>query len=358
LDDLRWITLVLLAACASPAPPRETVAAPPPVVATHAPSPSAPSWLVGDLHMHVSPPDDADDVRLGVDEIATRAVSGGLDFVILTPHLSQGAWADDGRRRRFLSRWTKMAGRARTHTDVTLIPGAELSVPRVGHFGLSGVDFSSLSGRDVLAAADRAGAFVVVNHPFAVPTRLPGIRASHWDMSYKPWSRADERVDPLDGAEIWNVPLSLANIVSQPGGQSAEAHTLAAADAFARQHRRPVTLVGGSDNHSIFVLPTTWVRAERNEASILAALAAGATCVGGADAGDLEARGDGEWVGIGGHLRGARVELRFAGQARVFVDGEDRGEHVGGFSHAGDTAPHTYRIVKGPSRSGFVYANL
>jgi hypothetical protein len=228
----------------------------------------------------------------------------------------------------------------------------------VGHFGLSGVDFGALPDGDVLTSADRAGAFVVVNHAFAVPTDIPGIRASHWDMSYRPWSRRSSRVDPLDAAEIWNVPLSLANLVSRPGGRTAEAHTLAAADAYARRHRRPVALVGGSDNHSIFVMPTTWVRAEKNEAAVLAALAAGATCVGSPEAGSLEARGDGDWVGIGGRVRGERVELRFAGKARVFVDGVDAGEHDGSFVHAASPEPHTYRIVKGISRSGFVYANF
>lgn len=47
-------------------------------------------------------------------------------------------------------------------------------------------------------------------------------------------------------------------------------------------------------------------------------------------------------------------------RARMFVDGVDRGEHDGAFTHTDvdAAAAHTYRIVLGASRSGFVYANL
>jgi hypothetical protein len=83
--------------------------------------------------------------------------------------------------------------------------------------------------------------------------------------------------------------------------------------------------------------------------------------VGGPAAGSLEARGDGDtaWVGIGGRVSAtSRVELRFTGKARVYVDGQDVGEHEGGFVHAADATPHTYRIVAGTSRSSFIYANF
>jgi hypothetical protein len=150
--------------------------------------------------------------------------------------------------------------------------------------------------------------------------------------------------------------------VSRPGGQTAEERALAAADRDARARRRHLALVGGSDNHSVLALPTTWVHAKSaGAADILAALAAGATCVGGPEAGSLEAQGDADaaWVGIGGsvHARGT-VALRFRGRVRVFVDGEDCGEHEGGFTAPVDAAPHTLRIVSGASRSGFVYVNF
>src|SRR5262249_8310331 len=145
---------------------------------------------------------------------------------------------------------------------------------------------------------------------------------------------------------------------------SGEARALAEADRLARGARRHLVLVGGSDNHWKMILPTTWVFAkEDSEQGILAGLRAGATCVGGPEAGSLRARGgldpEGTWVGIGGTISAERkVSLRFTGKARVFVDGVDRGVFDGGFSSQADPSPHTYRIVAGESRSGFIYANF
>ena len=43
---------------------------------------------------------------------------------------------------------------------------------------------------------------------------------------------------------------------------------------------------------------------------------------------------------------------------RLLVVALAAGEHAGGFVAATAGLPHTYRIVVGASRSGFVYANL
>ncbi|MDQ3367888.1 MAG: hypothetical protein M3680_20890, partial [Myxococcota bacterium] len=53
-----------------------------------------------------------------------------------------------------------------------------------------------------------------------------------------------------------------------------------------------------------------------------------------------------------------RVELRWQGRARLYVDGRDVGEHDGAFTHAAAAGVHTYRLQLGSSRCGFVYANL
>ena len=53
-----------------------------------------------------------------------------------------------------------------------------------------------------------------------------------------------------------------------------------------------------------------------------------------------------------------RVDLRWTGRARLFIDGADAGEHDGGYTHAASADPHTYRIEVGASRCGFLYANL
>jgi hypothetical protein len=66
---------------------------------------------------------------------------------------------------------------------VTLIPGVEFGARSLGHFGI------------------------------ALTRRTRGF--------------AD-----FDGVEIWNLPLSVANVVSRPGGGSGEERALAQADAY------------------------------------------------------------------------------------------------------------------------------
>ena len=317
-------------------------------------------WIPGDLHMHVSPPDDPNDVAMSAAQIARAAKKQGMEFVILTPHMGR---MNAAARTRFAARWKKLADDARANTDVTLIPGAELGIPGLGHFGISGIDIGALGG-DPLADARAAGAFVVVNHPFAVPTRIPGIEVSHFDLSYQPWSRGAKGWSDFDGVEVLNLPLSLANLVSKPGGKTGEERAFEAADLRARSEHRRVTVTGGTDNHRHVVVPTTWVlAADASEAAILTALRAGATCVGGPEAGDLRAHGDGDaagsWARIGDSVHASqRVELRWTGKAELFVDGIDQGERDGGAKISVDNDVHTFRIAIGASRCGFVYANL
>jgi hypothetical protein len=317
-------------------------------------------WIPGDLHMHVSPPDDPTDVAMSAAEIARAAKKQGMEFVILTPHFWKGEAL-----RPFQKRWKQLAAEARKIKDVTLIPGVEYAVPKLGHFGVSGVDVTTL-GEDLLADARKAGAFITVNHPFALPTKIPGVRVSHFDMSYTPWSGGARGWSDFDGVEVWNVPLAIANLISKPGGRTGEERAFEEADRRARTEHRRVTVTGGTDNHRHVVVPTTWVlAADATEASILAALRAGATCVGGPEAGELRAHGDGDpadhWGRIGDSVHAAKhVELRWTGTAELFVDGADQGARDGGGGVTVDVDPdvHTFRITIGASRCGFVYANL
>jgi hypothetical protein len=342
--------IVLLAACGSRA---TTDPAPAPVGAVSADAPVVDHrrWFAGDVHMHCSPPDDPADVSLGIDQIAARAREQKMDFVVLTPHL----WPSR-RGHGFDAQWREMATTARKVASPTLIPGIEWTTPQ-GHFTVAGVDVPVL-GKDLLASAHALGAFISVNHPFAVPTNLP-VMASHYDMSYRAWT-AGGASQPIDSVEVWNVPLSIANIVSRPGGKTGEERAWLAADQLARGEHRRLTAVGGTDNHKFAVVATTWVLAlDATEGALLDALRAGATCVGGPEAGSFHARGDGDWVGIGGVIAAAHTAtLAWDGVARLFVDGIDTGEHTGGYTHDAAGATHTYRIVSGPSRSGFIYANL
>lgn len=307
-------------------------------------------WIAGDVHMHVSPPDD--DVDLTVEGVAKAAKAASMEWVVLTPHL----WGSV-RGSRFHREWSEMAAKARATKAVSLIPGIEWTT-RDGHFTVAGVDPSTL-GRDLLASARDAGAFISVNHPFAVPTRIPGVSASHYDLSYRAWSEGTGPVAPLGGVEVWNVPLGFANVISRPGGMTGEARAWLEADKLARTKKQRVAAVGGTDNHKQAVMATTWVLApDATEASVLEALKTGATCVGSPDAGTLQAKTTGDWVPIGGIVQGPSVTLRWQGTAQLFVDGRDLGEHTDGYVHAAGSVPHTYRIVVGASRCGFVYANL
>lgn len=309
-------------------------------------------WIPGDVHMHVAPPDG--DVDLSVAGGAKAAKSVGLVWVVLTPHL----WGR-ARNASYHTEWREMARQARATTGITLVPGVEWTT-RDGHFTVAGVDPTALGG-DFLRSAAAHGAFISVNHPFAVPTRIPGVSVSHYDLSYRAWSEPASKMPPapLGGVEVWNVPLGFANVISRPGGMTGEARAWLAADKLARTNRQRVAVVGGTDNHKQAVMVTTWVLAsDASEAAVIEALKLGATCVGGFEAGTLEARTTGAWVSIGGIVKGASVELRWKGIARLFVDGRDLGERASTYVHATGGVPHTYRIVVGASRCGFVYANL
>jgi hypothetical protein len=312
-------------------------------------------WFAGDVHMHVAPPDDPKDVMLSVRQIAEAATKTGMDFVVLTPHLWESRWGGEFRRQ-----WKQLAEDAAAIAKPTMIPGVEYG-DRDGHFTVTGVDVAALRGKRFLPAADAAGAFISANHPFAVPTRIPGFRVSHFDISYRPWSRRQKGFTAIDGAEVFNAPLALANLISTPGGRTGEARAWTELDRVVHAEKRRVTAVGGTDNHKLNVSATTWVLAlDASAGAILDALVHGATCVGGPEAGTFRAQGDGagQWARIGESVVAKTVTLAWDGVARLFVDDVDRGEHDGGFVHETNGAIHTYRIVMGRSRCGFIYANL
>ncbi len=343
---MRWL-LVAVTGCStvSPAAPVEdqrTDQAAPAIDRRH--------WSAGDVHMHCAPPDT--DVEMGVTEIAKEAREAGLEFVVLTPHL----WPSR-RGSGFDREWTKMAAEARATKGITMVPGVEWTTGS-GHFTVTGFDIATVRGPDFLGSAHEAGAWISVNHPFAVPTRIPGVAISDYDISYRAWS-AGGTPQPIDGAEVWNVPLSYANLISKPGGKTGEERAWLAIDKQAREKHRRMTAVGGTDNHKRAVQPTTWVLVESpTETAVLEALRTGATCVGGPESGTLKARTDAGWVRIGGIVAGPRVELAWDGAAHLFIDGIDQGEQTGHFVHVTNGVPHTYRIATAGSRCGFIYANL
>ncbi len=368
-----WIPALALVACTRAASPDAQVVDAAPAVAVLAspdaappppppppPPPKPRRWIAGDLHMHVAPPGALRDVTMTIPQIAKQARKNGLEFVIVTPHLWERGWNGPRQRAKWQGLWHDMAALARAQEGVTMIPGVEYGESGVGHFGISGVEIDTLVGDDFLAAVDAAGAFVVVNHPFAIALRDPDIPGSGADYSYKQWTGRNvaPRHDPIDGVEVWNHMLRWARLIQE----KKEQQSYAAAAQLVHERRRPIALVGGSDNHREWIEPTTWVYAtDPSETTILAALHAGATCVRGIES-VIEAHGDEDpsdrWAAIGESAHGARVELRWSGKGRLFIDERDRGVHDGGFLDEAASGLHTYRLEIGRSRCGFVYANL
>jgi hypothetical protein len=355
--DMRILSSLAVVAACSSSPSSSPPASGPPVPTSQrdASVTDHRRWLAGDLHMHVAPP-DTDDVTASIADIAHAATEAGMDFVVLTPHLWDGQWQEHRQERRMA--WRAFAKAAREVASPTLIPGTEWTT-RSGHFTVAGADLAAIDSDDFLAAAHAAGAFISVNHPFAVPTHVPNVRISDFDMSYRVWSQRVPGFTAIDGAEVWNVPLALANLLVRPGGKTSEERSWVELDRIVHEEHRAVTAVGGTDDHHGHAMATTWVlAADASEPAILAGLRDHATCVGGPEAGSFRAKGDAGWVTIGGTVIAQTITLAWTGTARLFIDGVDRGEHDGGFVHATNGELHTYRIAVGRSRSGFIYANL
>ena len=107
--------------------------------------------MAGDLHCHVSPPDNPNRITIDVDGVVALAKEKGLSFVILVPHLWGGDWRSS--RRSFLERYQKFSVVAREAGGVLLIPGVEYGFG-LGHFNLSGFDLSVVAAQsDLLPAA-------------------------------------------------------------------------------------------------------------------------------------------------------------------------------------------------------------
>jgi hypothetical protein len=217
------------------------------------------TWLAGDLHSHTVHSDGA----LTVPELAAHAVSTGLDFVAVTDHNT-------------VSHHSELASASAAYR-VTLVPGQEVTTSR-GHAGVLGdtgwIDFRS-SADSWLAAAERGGGLMSVNHPFAgdvswlhsMERRPPLLEVWHWS-----W------LDPT-----WTTPLSWWQ----------------AWDASAIP-------VGGSDWHrpgadSPLGTPTTWVECEDDAGvdGVLEGLRAGRVAITADRNGPILLRHDGGFAAIG-----------------------------------------------------------
>jgi hypothetical protein len=104
--------------------------------------------LAGDLHTHVLPPDAPWHVTRDLPSTARLAKAEGLDFVVLTPHVSGLFYMvpdeRDWVRRTQADLRVRLAALA--EKDVLFVPGMEYTDGRYGHVGLAFADVA-----DVLA---------------------------------------------------------------------------------------------------------------------------------------------------------------------------------------------------------------
>ena len=217
------------------------------------------SWLAGDLHSHTVHSDGALTVR----ELAALAVSRGLDFVAVTDHNT-------------VSHHLELPAASAAY-GVTLVPGQEVTTPR-GHAGVLGdtgwIDFRSPAD-GWLAAAERGGGLMSINHPFAgdvswlhpMERRPPLLEVWHWSWLDPTWTT------PLSWWQLW--------------------------DAAAIP-------VGGSDWHrpgsdSPLGTPTTWVECDDDSGvdGVLAGLRAGRVAITAERDGPILLRHDGGLAAIG-----------------------------------------------------------
>ncbi len=349
------------------------------------PVPPEPRWLVGDLHVHVSPPDEAGHSLLTVAKAIAAARTARLDFVVLTPHDADKSFPGekDAPPRYGQELVEEEAARAAPGAPLVVVAGWEWTRERPGHLGVSFAriaDIASFRGERKAEEAIRRGGLVVVNHPFFRPVRsdLPVMKLVQGDRSWRPFLGDVEDPGAWNAIEVWHersvlVEKMHANVADDfPGTQMAR-DAIRAWDRSTREQRRRIVAVGGSDAHgklpyAIVPMRLVAVRAETaNAEGLRRGLLAGAVTFGkdgGLAASDLAATSDiaGQRAIVGGSVR-ARAEVRLAweGRAVLFEDGERVGEFDGGTTRA--VAPagsfHAWRIEKpGDAFSNMVYANL
>jgi hypothetical protein len=223
------------------------------------PAASGRTWLAGDLHSHTVHSDGS----MTVPELAVRAVSSGLDFLAVTDHNT-------------VSHHRELASASAAY-GITLVPGQEVTTSR-GHAGVLGdtgwVDFRT-SADSWLAAAERGGGLMSVNHPFAgdvswlhsMERRPPLLEVWHWSWLDPTWTT------PLSWWQAWD-PTAIP--------------------------------VGGSDWHrpgsdSPLGTPTTWVECDEDSgvSGVLEGLRAGRVAITASRNGPILVRHDDGFVAVG-----------------------------------------------------------
>lgn len=328
-------------------------------------------WIPGDTHVHIAPPDGRGHVKVDLEEARALAAAEGSQWLALTPHLW---WRDGPQSRR---RHPSLDG-AEARASPMLIAGWEYSRNRrPGHAlllfrrpldlddGLPGSNDTQV--QRWLTTLPDEDIFVAQAHPFGGPLRIPFVRISYADLSWKPYrgpgldpAVARRLQDDFDGLEVFNNMIHLAETVL--GLPKEERHITRAfkkLDLAVARRKKPLAPLGGSDNHRDLMPPGTWALAEPEPAAIFDALKAGRVVVGGPEAASFEGRADGRgpWRPIGSRLKAKGfLELRWRGSAELIVDGQSRGSKRGPVRLEMDPGFRYARIIQGRSYSGYIVA--
>lgn len=302
--------------------------------------------LSGDLHTHVLPPDAPWHVTRDLPSTARLAKAEGLDFVVLTPHVSGRFYMLPDERRWVLATQAELRARitALSEKGVIFVPGMEYTDGRYGHVGLAFADVADvLTEVETDDAPERFfqrwtahGGLMTINHPV-----LRGIpHAPFMELRYDlGWRALFDRPPPVPPEVAWitehataietlNTSISHLRdqfIIGDVDRTLREGAHLA--DRVARTQHRRVTPVGGSDSHGEWMRPTTWVLArERSIDAVREAILAGRTCVRGPAACTFTASVAGKpAVHVGGALEsGAARTIDVASEgtnASYFVNG-------------------------------------
>lgn len=308
--------------------------------------------LAGDMHCHVLPPDSRWHVSRALPETIARAKGQDLDFVMLTPHVPARFFLDVDEREWVVRTQRELRAHIATLDvgGVVVIPGFEYTDRRYGHVGGGFADveaiLATLSVEEAYARPEAfferwlaAGGALVVNHPVERPLPHAPFSPLRHDLSWRAWSASPPRASELPseiafitthalGVETFNASITHLRdqfILGDEERSLREAAMLV--DRAAREQRRRIAHVGGSDSHGSWLLPTTYVLAkEKSAGAIRAAVAEGRTCVRGPEACtfELRAAGDGAWASVGDAIApgtGGVLEARAKGDLVVLVNG-------------------------------------